>query len=89
MYFTAGQSLRDHPAAAVVRVGLDGTLLEGQLPPVQGAVVDMHTSLYVDHPDIGCVIHTHSPYATAYAAACRHGRRHTGTHRAAAAAPAA
>ena len=37
MYFTAGPSLRDHPAAAVVRVGLDGTLLEGELPPIQGA----------------------------------------------------
>ena len=29
MYFTAGPSLRDHPASAVVRVGLDGTLREG------------------------------------------------------------
>ncbi len=36
MYFTAGSSLRDHPASAVVRVGLDGTLLEGELPPIQG-----------------------------------------------------
>lgn len=43
MYFTAGPSLRDHPVSAVVRVGLDGTLLEGDLPPIQGAVVAMHT----------------------------------------------
>jgi len=71
MYFTAGPSLRNHPAAAVVRVGLDGTLLEGELPPVQGAVVDMHTAIYADHPDADCVIHTHSPYATAYAVAGR------------------
>ena len=71
MYFTAGPSLRDHPAAAVVRVGLDGTLLEGELPPVQAAVVGMHTAIYADHPDAGCVIHTHSPYATAYAVAGR------------------
>ena len=34
MYFTAGPSLRGHPASAVVRVGLDGTLLEGELPPI-------------------------------------------------------
>jgi hypothetical protein len=33
MYFTAGPSLRGHPASAVVRVGLDGTLQEGDLPP--------------------------------------------------------
>ena len=71
MYFTAGPSLRDHPLSAVVRVGLDGTLLEGDLPPIQGAVVAMHTALYADHPEVGCVLHTHSPYATAYAVAHR------------------
>jgi L-fuculose-phosphate aldolase len=71
MYFTAGPSLRGHPASAVVRVGLDGTLLEGELPPIQGAVVAMHTAMYQDQPDVGCVLHTHSPYATAYAVARR------------------
>ena len=71
MYFTAGPSLRDHPASMVVRVGLDGTLLEGDLPPIQGAVVAMHTAMYADNPEVGCVLHTHSPYATAYAIARR------------------
>ncbi|MGP7998200.1 MAG: class II aldolase/adducin family protein [Streptosporangiaceae bacterium] len=71
MYFTAGPSLRDHPASAVARVGLDGTLLEGELPPIQGAVVAMHTAMYADQPEVGCVVHTHSPYATAYAVARR------------------
>jgi L-ribulose-5-phosphate 4-epimerase len=27
--------------------------------------------MYADHPEIGCVLHTHSPYATAYAVARR------------------
>jgi L-ribulose-5-phosphate 4-epimerase len=71
MYFTAGPSLRNHPLDAVVRVGLDGTLREGDLPPIQGAVVAMHTAMYADRPDVGCVLHTHSPYATAYAVARR------------------
>ena len=71
MYFTAGPSLRDHPVSAVVRVGLDGTLLEGDLPPIQGAVVAMHTAMYADNHEVGCVLHTHSPYATAYAVARR------------------
>jgi len=31
----------------------------------------MHTAMYEDHPDVGCVLHTHSPYATAYAVANR------------------
>lgn len=71
MYFTAAPSLRDHPRSAVVRVGLDGTLLEGDLPPIQGAVVAMHTAMYADRVDVGCVLHTHSPYATAFAVAHR------------------
>ncbi len=71
MYYTAAPSLRDHPRSAIVRVGLDGTLLEGNLPPIQGAVVAMHTAMYADREDVGCVLHTHSPYATAYAVANR------------------
>ncbi len=71
MYFTAGPSLRNHAASAVVRIGLDGTLREGELPPIQGAVVAMHTAMYADNPDVGCVLHTHSPFATAYAVAHR------------------
>ena len=31
----------------------------------------MHTAMYEDHSDVGCVLHTHSPYATAYAVAHR------------------
>ncbi len=71
MYFTAGPSLRNHPASAVVRVGLDGTLLEGELPPIQGAVVSMHTAMYIDNAEVACVLHTHSPFATAHAVANR------------------
>src|SRR6478672_2491940 len=71
MYFTAATSLRDHPPSAVVRVGLDGSLREGDLPPIQRAVVAMHTAMYEDSADVGCVIHTHSPYATAFAVAGR------------------
>ncbi|HET9092038.1 MAG TPA: class II aldolase/adducin family protein [Acidimicrobiales bacterium] len=71
MYFTGGPSLRGHPREAVARVGLDGTIREGELPPIQGAVVAMHTAMYADQADVGCVIHTHSPFATAYAVAHR------------------
>lgn len=69
MYFTSAPSLRGLGPEGVVRVGLDGTLLEGQLPPIQGAVVAMHTAMYADRADVGCVLHTHSPFATAYAVA--------------------
>jgi L-ribulose-5-phosphate 4-epimerase len=66
--FTVGPNLQQ---AAFVRLSLDGRLLEGDLPPIAAAVVSMHTAIYQDRPDTGCVIHTHSPYATAFAVANR------------------
>src|SRR5215471_5258580 len=71
MLFTAGGSLRDLPPQAIVRIRLDGTLLEGELPPIANAVVHMHTAVYQDIDDVACVLHTHSPYATAFAVAGR------------------
>lgn len=71
MYFTSASSLKGLRADGVARVGLDGGLREGALPPIQGAVVAMHTTMYVDNPEVGCVIHTHSPYATTFAVANR------------------
>ena len=71
MYYTAAPSLKGLGRDGIVRVALDGTLLEGNLPPIQGAVVAMHTAMYGDRPDVGCVVHTHSPYATAFAVANR------------------
>jgi len=71
MYYTAASSLKGLRPDGVVRVGLDGTVREGALPPIQAAVVAMHTALYDERQDVGCVVHTHSPYATAYATARR------------------
>jgi L-ribulose-5-phosphate 4-epimerase len=71
MYYTSAPSLRGLRADGVVRVGLDGTLIEGSLPPIQAAVVAMHTAMYADGTDVNCVLHTHSPYATAFAVANR------------------
>lgn len=71
MYFSAAPSLRGLGPDGVVRVGLDGKLREGDLPPIQGAVVAMHTAMYADRADVGCVLHTHSPFATAHAVSHR------------------
>ena len=71
MYFTTPPTLNGLGSDGVARIGLDGELREGDLPPIQGAVVSMHAALYEDHPDVQCVIHTHSPYATAFAVANR------------------
>jgi L-ribulose-5-phosphate 4-epimerase len=69
--FTAGSSLRQIDENQLVRLSLDGHLLEGELAPVAAAVVHMHTAIYQDRSDTRCVIHTHSPYATAFAVANR------------------
>jgi L-ribulose-5-phosphate 4-epimerase len=71
MYFTSASSLTGLGPDGVARVGLDGALREGTLPPIQGAVVAMHTAIYHDNPEVGCVLHTHSPYATGFAVANR------------------
>lgn len=71
MYFTSAPSLNALTSAGISRVGLDGALLEGDLQPIQAAVVAMHTSLYLDHPEVKCVIHAHPPFATVFAVANR------------------
>jgi L-ribulose-5-phosphate 4-epimerase len=71
MLFSTAPTLRGLTADMVARIGLDGEILEGEVPPINKAVIDMHTAIYADHPDAGCVIHTHSPYATAFAVARR------------------
>ncbi|HET7339546.1 MAG TPA: class II aldolase/adducin family protein [Candidatus Dormibacteraeota bacterium] len=71
LIFTGGSSLRQIDENQLVRLSLDGRLLEGELPPIAAAVVHMHTAIYQDRSDTRCVIHTHSPYATAFAVANR------------------
>lgn len=71
MLFTAGGSLRDLPPHAIVRIGLDGELLEGEVAPMANAVIQMHTAIYQELGDVNCVLHTHSPWATAFAVANR------------------
>jgi L-fuculose-phosphate aldolase len=71
LLFTAGGSLSGFGPDGIVRLALDGRVLEGELPPIAAAVVDMHTAIYQERPDSGCVIHTHSPFATAFAVAGR------------------
>jgi L-ribulose-5-phosphate 4-epimerase len=45
---------------------LDGVPVEGQLTP--SSDTDAHAYVYRHMPDVGGVVHTHSPYATAWAA---------------------
>lgn len=53
----------------IVVLGLDGTLLEAGLRP--SSDTPTHLELYRAFPGLGGVAHTHSPFATAFAQACR------------------
>ncbi len=50
-------------------VGLDGTILEGELDRGLKEVIGVYTALFSERPDINAVLHTHSPYLTAHAIA--------------------
>ncbi len=62
----SGVLFEDLTPADLIVVDLDGRLIEGKLKPS----VDTATHLYIyrHRPDVGGIVHTHSPYATAFAA---------------------
>lgn len=49
----------------MVVVNLDGKVVEGKLKPSSDTLT--HTELYKAFPQIGGVVHTHSPWATSWA----------------------
>lgn len=62
------RGLRPEQVAVVNR---DGQVLEGKLQTSAAEIVAMHGIVYRTRPHVGAVIHTHSPAATAFAAAHR------------------
>ena len=69
--YTTAPTLSGFQESSIVRLHLDGSILEGAVPPIAAAVIPMHTAIYQERPDTSCVLHTHSPYATAFAVANR------------------
>jgi L-ribulose-5-phosphate 4-epimerase len=53
----------------IVVVHLDHGVVLGTPGRLTGAIVRMHTEVYRLRPDVGAVIHTHSPHATGFAIA--------------------
>jgi L-ribulose-5-phosphate 4-epimerase len=51
---------------SIVVCDLDGTLVDGELAPSSDTAA--HAYVYRHRPDVGGVVHTHSTYATAWAA---------------------
>ncbi|TQF01600.1 class II aldolase/adducin family protein [Kitasatospora acidiphila] len=64
-------SVRDLAADQLATIGLDGQVLAGEMSPSAAEVIAMHGVVYRARPQVGAVIHTHSPAATAFAVAHR------------------
>jgi L-ribulose-5-phosphate 4-epimerase len=62
----SGVSYEDLSADSMVVCDLDGILVDGHLVPSSDTAA--HAYVYRAMPDVGGVVHTHSPYATAWAA---------------------
>jgi L-ribulose-5-phosphate 4-epimerase len=62
----SGVSYDDLSADTMVVTDLHGNLVEGSLSPSSDTAA--HAYVYRHMPDVGGVVHTHSPYATAWAA---------------------
>ncbi len=63
--------VRDLRPDQVAMLTFDGEVLDGQLAPENAEIVAMHSVVYRARPDVGGIIHTHSPAATAFALANR------------------
>jgi L-ribulose-5-phosphate 4-epimerase len=62
----SGISYDDLTPSSVVVCDLDGNLVDGELAPSSDTAA--HAYVYRARPDVGGVVHTHSAYATAWAA---------------------
>ncbi|NLG97525.1 MAG: L-ribulose-5-phosphate 4-epimerase [Chloroflexi bacterium] len=62
----SGVSYEDLKAEDFVVLDLDGNIVEGNLKPSSDTA--SHLYIYRHRPDVFGVVHTHSPYATAFAA---------------------
>ena len=63
--------VRDLRADQVAVVTTDAEVLDGALSADNAEIVSMHAVVYRARPELGAVIHTHSPAATAFALAQR------------------
>ncbi len=63
--------VRDLRPDQVATLDLDGRVVTGELAPENAEIVAMHAVVYRARPEVGAIIHTHSPAATTFALAHR------------------
>jgi L-fuculose-phosphate aldolase len=71
MLLTATGVLAGISTGDFATVGLDGTEHDGNLQSGSREIVGMHAVVYRERPEVGAVIHTHSPAVTGFAVAGR------------------
>jgi L-ribulose-5-phosphate 4-epimerase len=71
MLITGVSSLLNTTPESLAVLDLEGTVLEGALASTSAEITGMHAIVYEVRPEVGAVIHTHSPHVTAYAMAHR------------------
>lgn len=69
MLITSVSHLGHLTAEGLAVASFDGEALEGAIDPGTREIVAMHSGVYRERPDVGAVIHTHSPQATTFALA--------------------
>ena len=63
--------IRDLRAEQLTTVSNDGQVVHGELSSSRVEIISMHGVVFQSRPDVGAVMHTHSPSATAFAVAHR------------------
>lgn len=71
MMITGASSLFGQSEGSLAVLDLDGNLKEGRLQSTSAEIVSMHAIVYKLRPDVGAVIHTHSPMVSTYAMAAQ------------------
>jgi L-fuculose-phosphate aldolase len=71
MILTSVSALDGLTAEMLPIVNFNGQVVDGYLDPASAEVVGMHAVVYETNTEMGSVIHTHAPYATAFAVANR------------------
>lgn len=66
----ASTGLHTHLSPELIPVvTFDGEVVEGSMDPITREIVGMHSGVYRERADVGCVMHTHSPAVTSFALA--------------------
>lgn len=69
MLLTATGTIAHLTSEQLAVVTFDGDAVEGALDPISREIVGMHACVYRERPEVGAVIHTHSPHVTSFALA--------------------